>query len=164
MYVSGISASFLNQSAAMMKKKKIAACIQSSFRRREAEVQEDPIMALYKEICGKHLDTTFRYETKESLNQVGKDFGEIFQKSVSIDDGVLKMALDDPAFKAEFMGVLENKLEVYSNYRISALDQGMSNLCINFLYEDGKLVECVTYLPSQFSTEEEIKDMKRKCS
>ncbi len=144
--------------------------------------QKDPIMDLYKSICEKYSDVSFRltdmnaeveYEKKNgtnccpwlgynnSMNQIGDNFGKMSQKSVEIDATVLKKSLEDPNYRENFMAYLDDSLTDtrYNEWRSMAYEQGATNMCLGFIDENGKLTKCATNANCEFSTEEQIKSM-----
>lgn len=152
-------------------------CIEAG---RKDTVQKDPVMNLYKSICEKHPDVSFRlvdmeasskYEKQHgtdccpwlgynnSMNQVGDNFGKMSQKSVEIDAAVLQKSLDDPEYYEEFMFYLEEGLtdSKYNEWRNMAYDQGATNMCLGFVDDNGHPVKCATNANCEFSTEEDIR-------
>ena len=146
------------------------------------EEQKDSIMDLYKSICEKYPDVSFRltdmnaeveYEKKNgtnccpwlgynnSMNQIGDNFGKMSQKSVEIDATVLKKSLEDPNYRENFMAYLDDSLTDtrYNEWRSMAYEQGATNMCLGFIDENGKLTKCATNANCEFSTEEQIKSM-----
>lgn len=140
--------------------------------------QPDSIMDMYRSICEKYPDVTFRLDDmaacteyydkngqnaypymgyKGSMNQVGENFGEMQQKSVEIDRAVLERCMKDPNYKADFEFYLEDKISRYDMFRREAMQDGYTNICVGFSDEEGKLSMSVTQAHCKFSTEEEIK-------
>lgn len=140
--------------------------------------QADPVMDLYKEICSKYSDVSFRlddqnarsdYEKKNgtrccpylgynnSSNQVGDNFGKLSQKSCRIDSSVLKRCLADPTYREEFEYYLNETLTGYDTWKQRALDMNHTNMCVGFTDEGGKLGIYADGANDEFSTDDEIK-------
>lgn len=142
------------------------------------EVQTDPIMDLYKSICEKYPDVSFRlddqaarldYEKKNgtnccpylgynnSSNQVGDNFGKMSQKSCQIDSAVLKRCLEDPTYREEFEYYLDDTLAHYDSWKQRALEMNQTNMCVGFTDEAGKLGVYADGANTDFATDAELK-------
>jgi hypothetical protein len=141
--------------------------------------QKDPVMDLYKEICSKYPDVSFRlddqaaradYEKKNgtnccpylgynnSSNQVGDNFGELGQKSCQIDSAVLKKCLTDPTYRQNFEYYLNETITEYDTWKKRTLDMNETNMCVGFTDEDGKLGIYAEGANDKYSTDEELKE------
>lgn len=144
----------------------------------EKHGSSDSIMDMYKSICEKYPDVTFRLDDMSactkyydkngqdaypymgyngSMNQVGENFGEMYQKSVEIDCAVLERCMKDLDYKSDFEFYLDNKISRYDVFRQEALQAGYTNICVGFSDENGKLSMSVTQAHCAFATEEEMK-------
>lgn len=142
--------------------------------------QTDPVMDLYKSICEKYPDVSFRlddqaarldYEKKNgtnccpylgynnSSNQVGDNFGKMSQKSVEIDVSVLQKSLDDPKYFDEFMFYLDEGLtdSKYNEWKQMACGLNATNMCLGFKDDNGRPAKYATNSNCEFATDEEIR-------
>jgi hypothetical protein len=137
-------------------------------------------MDLYKEICSKYPDTSFRLEDMQatvqyeavhgknscpylgynnSMNQVGTNFGEKSQKSIEIDVSVLKNAVNDPEYKERLLNKIDGTLDSYSRWVSDANEQGATNMCVGITDEGEGIQTYGVFSQVAFSTEEQIKAM-----
>lgn len=140
--------------------------------------QDDPILNLYKSICMKYPDVSFRLDDQKATlqyeqtygtdccpyfgynnsdNQVGENFGKLSQKSVVIDASVIEKCLQDPSYQQNFMNELDTHIKEYSKDLQRAAEFGATNMCIGFVDEGKGLSKYAINAHTEFSTEEQIK-------
>ena len=134
---------------------------------------DDPI-AYYKQWCSEYPDISFRltdYENgtnakgynlgyNNSMNQVGNNFGELYQYSVEIDISVIRKMMSDSTFESNTKNYFQSLIEqVYPQFQATAVRDGMSNMCMNIGLDGDRLDVGATYAHCHFSTEEEVRKM-----
>ena len=134
---------------------------------------DDPI-AYYKQWCSEYPDISFRltdYENgtnakgynlgyNNSMNQVGNNFGELYQYSVEIDISVIRKMMSDSTFESDTKNYFQTFIEqVYPQFQATAVRDGMSNMCMKIGIDGDSLDVGATYAHCHFSTEEEVRKM-----
>lgn len=166
-YISSISATYKQTYS---KASKVDSQISISY---EESKMNDPI-AYYKQWCSEYPDISFRltdYENgtnakgynlgyNNSMNQVGNNFGELYQCSVEIDISVIRKMMNDPTFESNTKNYFQSLIEqVYPQFQATAVRDGMSNMCMSIGLDGDGLDIGATYTHCHFSTEEEVKRM-----
>lgn len=134
----------------------------------------------YNALCDLYPDITFRLDDmasamsfnsndgcpylgyNNSMNQIGSNFGEINQYSISIDISVIRNMQRDPAYEASVLDTIQDTQARYSNYQSRAKEQGMFYFCVNIEDNGGNIQRSTTYSHTAFSTEDEVKAMWNK--
>ena len=136
-------------------------------------MEQDPLI-YYQQLCKEFLDITFRLEDKEeavkntgepylgynnSMNQIGGNYGENGQCSISIDISVIKHMQDDISYEQKMKGMIQNTYDQYSTYEAAAMSDGCPYVSVSFEDNNGQPMRSITQSVSFFSTEEELKAM-----
>ena len=166
-YISSISTAYKQTYS---KASKVDSQISISY---EESKMNDPI-AYYKQWCSEYPDISFRltdYENgtnakgynlgyNNSMNQVGNNFGELYQYSVEIDISVIRKMMSDSTFESNTKNYFQSLIEqVYPQFQATAVSDGMSNMCMNIGLDGDRLDFGATYTHCHFSTEEEVRKM-----
>lgn len=133
----------------------------------------DSILDYYHDICKKYPNVSFRLEDFEtgskmpseppylgynnSFNQIGDNFGNSGQCSITIDKKVIENMQKDTVYKEIVYSYIENLEAQQVGYQQYSTQEGMS--CFAHVLEDnnGVLAPSTIYAHSAFSTEEEVR-------
>lgn len=134
-----------------------------------SSVLSDPI-AYYQNLCKDYPDVTFRLDDKStwkegevslgyknSMNQVGSNFGYPGQVSISIDVSVIKKMQQDPEYEKEVRGLIERSRDYHSADKADAARLGYTYFATSIDDGGGHPATSQTMSYSPFSTEEQIK-------
>ena len=134
----------------------------------------DPILEYYHNLCEQYPGITFRLwdmETsaqtegrsigyKNSLHQVGDNYGANGQCSITIEINVIKRMMEDPAYENEAKDWIEESQRCYSQYELSTKACGMKYTDVSLQDDNGRILHGVGHYPRRFSTEEELLAMR----
>lgn len=166
-YISNLSAAY-KQTYSKTSKVDLQISVSS-----EESMTNDPI-TYYKQLCSKYPNISFRladYDNgtnakgynlgyKNSMNQVGNNFGEMYQYSIEIDVSVIRKMMSDPLFESNTNNYFQTLIEqVYPQFQADAVRDGMSNMCMTLDMEGDRLDVGATYSHCHFSNEEEVRKM-----
>jgi len=144
-----------------------------SFLMERCDDDSDSILDYYHDLCKKYPNVSFRLEDLEtgskmpseppylgynnSFNQIGDNFGNPGQCSITIDKKVIENMQKDTVYKEIVYSYIENLEAQQVGYQQYATQEGMS--CFAHILEDnnGVLAPSTTYAHSAFSTEEEVR-------
>lgn len=93
------------------------------------------------------------------MNQIGGNYGENGQCSISIDISVIKHMQDDISYEQKMKGMIQNTYDQYSTYEAAAMSDGCPYVSVSFEDNNGQPMRSITQSVSSFSTEEELKAM-----
>lgn len=129
----------------------------------------DPL-SYYQNLCKDYPDISFRLDDKStwkegevslgyknSMNQVGSNFGYPGQVSVSIDVSVIKKMQQDPEYEKEVRGLIERSRDYHSADKADAARLGYNYFATSIDDANGHPATSQTMSYSPFSTEEQIK-------
>lgn len=134
----------------------------------------DPILEYYHNLCEQYPDITFRLSDheaclqtenrsigyKNSLHQVGDNFGAIGQCSIAIEINVIKRMMEDPAYENVAKAWIEESQEKYSQYESETKACGMIYTSVFLQDDNGRPAAGVTRSRMSYSTEEELLAMR----
>lgn len=133
--------------------------------------QNDPV-SVYQDLCAEFPDITFRLEDKtrpdsqigykNSLHQVGKNFGEPGQYSISIDISVIRQMQQDPEYAENVRGKIEFVKGMYRKWAQDAAADNSPYISVTLDDEKGRLSDGITQSGFPYSTEEQLLSMRRK--
>lgn len=131
----------------------------------------DPL-SYYQNLCKDYPDVTFRLDDKStwkegevnlgyknSMNQVGSNFGYPGQVSISIDVSVIKKMQQDPEYEKEVRGIIERSRDYHSDDKADAARLGYTYFATSIDDANGRPASSQTMSYSPFSTEEQIKTL-----
>ncbi|MCF0127426.1 MAG: hypothetical protein HUJ70_02600 [Pseudobutyrivibrio sp.] len=138
--------------------------------------ESDSNLALYKDICAKYPDITFRLDDlnearkpqyqdnpylgyNNSMNQSGDNFGGLGQCSINIDISVIEHMQKDSNYKAKVLGMIEVIQREYSNYEMQTKQDGFIYTSVGLEDVGGELQRSIAESNASYSTEDEIKRM-----
>lgn len=133
---------------------------------------KDPL-AYYKQLCSKYPNISFRLDDyfngtnakgynlgyKNSMNQVGENFGEMGQCSIEIDISVIEKMMQDPKYEQQANGWIQAFEQNYAGHAADVASSGCSNFCFT-IHDFGDGIQTGrTCGFGPFSTEEEVREM-----
>ena len=128
----------------------------------------------YQNLCSEFPDITFRLNDKQtalesgskgclgylnSMNQIGDNFGEAGQCSISIDISVIEKMMKDSNYEEKIKYIIGGTKSMYSQYEAQAQSEGYSYVSVVIEEEAGKLSYGVKQSVMRYSTEEEVKEI-----
>lgn len=128
----------------------------------------------YQNLCSEFPDITFRLKDKQtalesggkmylgylnSMNQIGDNFGEAGQCSISIDISVIEKMMKDSNYEEKIKYIIGGTKGMYSQYEARAQSEGYSHVSVVIEEEAGKLSYGVQQSVMRYSTEEEVKEI-----
>ena len=134
----------------------------------------DPILEYYHNLCEQYQGITFRLldmETlaqtdsrvigyKNSLHQVGDNFGAIGQCSIEIEINVIKRMMEDPSYEMEVKDQIARSQRNYPQYEIQTKACGMIYTSVTLEDDNGRIQQSVGYSGLPWATEEELLAMR----
>lgn len=134
----------------------------------------DPILEYYHNLCKQYPDITFRLgdiETglqtnsksigyKNSLHQVGENYGANGQCSITIDVSSIRRMIEDPSYEIGVKASIEEAQKKYPQYELDTKACGMNYTDVVIEDDNGKIQYSVGHFPRRFSTEEELLAMR----
>lgn len=134
----------------------------------------DPILEYYHNLCKQYPGITFQlwdmetsaqtegrsFGYKNSLHQVGDNYGANGQCSITIEINVIKRMMEDPAYENEAKALIEESQRCYSMYELDTKACGMKYTDVGLQDENGRILHSVGHYPRRFSTEEELLAMR----
>ena len=128
----------------------------------------------YQDLCSEFPDITFRLKDKQtalesggkmylgylnSMNQIGDNFGEAGQCSISIDISVVEKMMKDSDYEQKIKHIIEGTKGMYPQYEARAQSEGYPYVSVVIEEEAGKLSYGVMQSVMRYSTEEEVKEI-----
>ncbi|MBE5912887.1 MAG: hypothetical protein E7274_02370 [Pseudobutyrivibrio ruminis] len=153
--------------------RKTSSQVTSSFLTNSSSDDSDSILDYYHDLCKKYPNISFRLEDiqtrskmpseppylgyNNSFNQIGDNFGNPGQCSITIDKKVIENMQKDTVYKEIVYSYIENLEAQQVGYLQHASQEGMS--CFAHVLEDnnGVLAPSTKYVHDAFSTEEDIR-------
>lgn len=132
----------------------------------------DPILDYYHDLCKQYPDITFRLYDKESmmrngdigyknsLNQVGENFGAHGQCSIDIEINVIKRMMQDPSYAIGVKAWIEDSQKSYAQYEKETEACGMIYTSVSLEDDNGRIVQGICRSRLSYSTEEELLAMR----
>ena len=130
----------------------------------------DPILDYYHQLCSQYPDVTFRLDDvetgrqrgrglgyKDSMNQVGDNFGSVGQCSISIDVKVIEHMMEDSKYAAVAGVWIEESIKNYSLYEEDTQMSGMKYTSVQIEDDNGRAVPSVMSSNLPYSTDEEVR-------
>lgn len=140
----------------------------------EADSEVMTPLQYYQNLCSEFPDVTFRLKDKQtalesgskvylgylnSMNQIGDNFGEAGQCSISIDISVIEKMMKDSNYEEKIKYIIGGTKSMYSQYEARAQSEGYSYVSVVIEEEAGKLSYGVKQSVMRYSTEEEVKEI-----
>lgn len=136
-------------------------------------VSSDSILNYYQQLCSQYPDITFRLDDietssqqsnvylgyKNSMNQIGENFGSVGQCSISIDVTVIKHMMNDPQYENQVKDEINYTVNHYSLYEEETKLCGMQYTSVCLQDENGKFEPAIVRSHVPYSTEEEVREM-----
>ena len=130
----------------------------------------DPILDYYHDLCSKYPDVSFRLDDvrtgmingrclgyKDSMNQVGDNFGCAGQCSISIDVKVIENMMQDSSYEISAKGWIEDSISRYSQYEKNNQLIGMEYTSVHIEDDNSRVSTAIVGSHLPYSTEEEVK-------
>lgn len=139
----------------------------------DMKMDNDPI-TYYKKFCEQYPDVSFRLLDKSnggginlgyqgSSNQVGDNYGDYSQCSVSIDISTIKHMMKDPNYEKRISGLVERSQHNYRSDVMYGTKEGWSYMDYNIEEGDNNEPEfSIGYSRVRYSTDAEVKAMWKK--
>ncbi len=143
-----------------------------------SSVGENDIMTIYEMLCNEFpefgadyilTDTsnnkTFFNDIYSKVGSSGPSFGELNQKSVFIDVGVIKKIQEDPSYYVKAKSALKVVLDAYDAEMKDGAKEGRPYVTGNVTFEDGRMTASWGHMESSFtnlikSEENRIKELE----
>ena len=132
------------------------------------------VLSYYQDLCKEFAGISFRLDDvseaskhgnspylgyNNSFNQVGSNFGNPGQCSITIDSSVIKRMQEDPRYEQAVKGMIENTRSRYSEFEAGALKDGYQYVSVSIEDNNGKPQRGTIQSNYPYSTEDEVKSM-----
>lgn len=129
-------------------------------------------LSYYKNLCSTFSNISFRLDDSSkdvvgevnlgygnSMNQIGDNFGNPGQYSISIDVSVINRMMESPEYENMILHKIDNIRSMYPQYEQENRKEGLNYMCVQLNDVGGKLEVSQLLSSNPFSTEEQIKEM-----
>lgn len=134
----------------------------------------DPILEYYYDLCKQYPDVIFRLDDietglqtnsrsigyKNSLYQVGDNYGANGQCNITIDVSAIRRMMEDPSYEIGVKACIEEDLKNYPMYELNAKAYGMNYTDCNIRDNGGSIEHSTGYFRLMPATEEKLLEIR----
>lgn len=143
-----------------------------SYRKNDTSTKD--VLSYYEDLCKEFKGISFRLDDiqeaskhgncpylgyNNSFNQVGVNFGNMGQCSITLDVSVIERMQKDPQYEERVKGMIQNSYDRYSEYTSRALEDGYSYMSLVIEDNNGMPTRSIQQSNSDYSTEDEVRKM-----
>lgn len=152
----------------------VKSSVQTESFSNDSSKSSGDVLSYYQDLCKEFAGISFRLDDvseaskhgnspflgyNNSFNQVGSNFGNKGQCSITIDASVIKRMQEDPRYEQAVKGMIENTRSRYSEFEAGALKDGYQYVSVSIEDNNGKPQRGTIQSYYPYSTEDEVKSM-----
>lgn len=152
----------------------VKSSVQTESFSNDSSKSSGDVLSYYQDLCKEFAGISFRLDDvseaskhgnspflgyNNSFNQVGSNFGNKGQCSITIDASVIKRMQEDPRYEQAVKGMIENTRSRYSEFEAGALKDGYQYVSVSIEDNNGKPQRGTIQSNYPYSTEDEVKSM-----